>query len=222
MTQVDQFTVTRSRAGATLAIVPGTRMLATFNGMSDNHACDLIGYQACDYLVVRMPLVPGIRSYLTPGQGIKVRYLQGGTIFGFSAQVLSHVPRPAFLAFISYPDEIEVVELRQHRRVSCLLPASLHGAQGIYKAIMLDLSAGGCKVSVEAERNHPLRSLKPHDMCVLHTTLAEGGGAIVLSCLIKGIAIEGDRVQLGLQFMDLDDMTQLAITGFLDSVSCVL
>jgi len=115
------------------------------------------------------------------------------------------------------------VDLRQHRRVNCLLPAALHGRHGVYKCILLDLSEGGCKVSLELQRDDPFRETAVDDMLVLQCGFFGGEGQIqtALSCLVKSISMDGGRIQLGLKFNDLSTETQLELSTYLDSVACL-
>ncbi len=203
--------VTRTRNGQALDLPLGTRMLLNMAGTKENLSSELVGLQHFEYLILKMPLVPGIRARLLNGEMVTLRYIAGGTIFGFKSQVLNHIVKPGFLLFVEYPDSMEQVDLRRHRRVNCLLPAAVHGRHGVHKCILLDLSEGGCKVSLELQREDPFRETAVDDMLVLQCGFfgSEGAAQTSLSCLVKSISMDGSRVQLGLKFADLGTDTQL-------------
>ncbi|BFR49523.1 flagellar brake protein [Nitratidesulfovibrio sp. HK-II] len=215
--------VSKTCTAQALDLPLGTRMLLNIAGTKENLSSEVVGLQHFEYLILKMPLVPGIRARLLNGEMVTLRYISGGTIFGFKSQVLNHIVKPGFLLFVEYPDAMEQVDLRQHRRVNCLLPAALHGRHGVYKCILLDLSEGGCKVSLELQRDDPFRDTAVDDMLVLQCGFFGGEGQIqtALSCLVKSISMDGGRVQLGLKFNDLSTETQLELSTYLDSVACL-
>ena len=215
--------VSKTCTAQALDLPLGTRMLLNIAGTKENLSSEVVGLQHFEYLILKMPLVPGIRARLLNGEMVTLRYISGGTIFGFKSQVLNHIVKPGFLLFVEYPDAMEQVDLRQHRRVNCLLPAALHGRHGVYKCILLDLSEGGCKVSLELQRDDPFRETAVDDMLVLQCGFFGGEGQIqtALSCLVKSISMDGGRIQLGLKFNDLSTETQLELSTYLDSVACL-
>ena len=215
--------VSKTCTAQALDLPLGTRMLLNIAGTKENLSSEVVGLQHFEYLILKMPLVPGIRARLLNGEMVTLRYISGGTIFGFKSQVLNHIVKPGFLLFVEYPDAMEQVDLRQHRRVNCLLPAALHGRHGVYKCILLDLSEGGCKVALELPRDDPFRETAVDDMLVLQCGFFGGEGQIqtALSCLVKSISMDGGRVQLGLKFNDLNTETQLELSTYLDSVACL-
>uniref|UniRef100_B8DIU6 Type IV pilus assembly PilZ n=1 Tax=Nitratidesulfovibrio vulgaris (strain DSM 19637 / Miyazaki F) TaxID=883 RepID=B8DIU6_NITV9 len=216
--------VTRTRNGQALDLPLGTRMLLNIAGTKENLSSELVGLQHFEYLILKMPLVPGIRARLLNGEMVTLRYIAGGTIFGFKSQVLNHIVKPGFLLFVDYPDAMEQVDLRQHRRVNCLLPAAVHGRHGTYKCILLDLSEGGCKVSLELQRDDPFRETAVDDMLVLQCGFfgAEAPAQTTLSSLVKSISMDGNRMQLGLKFADLSTDTQLELSTYLENVACLI
>ncbi len=216
--------VSKTCTAQALDLPLGTRMLLNIAGTKENLSSEVVGLQHFEYLILKMPLVPGIRARLLNGEMVTLRYISGGTIFGFKSQVLNHIVKPGFLLFVEYPDAMEQVDLRQHRRVNCLLPAALHGRHGVYKCILLDLSEGGCKVALELPRDDPFRETAVDDMLVLQCGLfgGEGQNQTTLSCLVKSISMDGGRVQLGLKFNDLNPETQLELSTYLDSVACLV
>lgn len=214
--------VTRARTGTTLAVPTGTRMLLTLPGVFDNIPTDLVGIVQGEYLILKMPMVPGIRARLGQGEPVTIRYLCGGVIYGFGTSVITFISRPGFLVFLAFPDVVEQLELRQHRRVNCLLPCALHVPGCILSGIMLDVSLGGCRVALDPGCDMTPEALAAHDMVVLHLpTLIETENT-VLSCHVKAANLVSGRIHAGLQFFDLDEGARGALFAYLEAVSCLI
>lgn len=209
----------RRSAGVSLSIGTGTRLLLNFSGMRENLSSEIIGLYPYEFLIFKMPLIPGIRNKLLPGEGVTVRYMQGGSIFGFSTCILNHVLKPASLVFVEYPEFVEQLDLRQHRRVDCLLPGKVHCRHGEYRCVLADLSPGGGKVVLDVKASDPVKSLGVGDMLILRLGLFAGKGDVSVSCLLKNIAQDASRLQLGVQFRDMGEDECCQIRDYLEQVS---
>ncbi|MFV0423935.1 flagellar brake protein [Oleidesulfovibrio sp.] len=210
---------TKRNAGVSLSIGTGTRLLLNIKGIRDNLASELVGLYPYEFLILKMPLVPGIRSKLIPGEQLTVRYMQGGSIYGFSTVIVNHILKPASLVFVEYPKFVEQLDLRQHKRIDCLLPGRLHCRHGEYRCVMVDLSSGGGKVVLEIKSSDPVKGISPGDMLILQLSLYAGKGDISISCLLKNVSQDVSRMQLGLQFRDLGKEELLQIQEYLEQVS---
>lgn len=222
MAQTGQAVVTRSRTGLTLDVPAGTRMLLTLPGVFDNIPTDLVGIVQGEYLILRMPLVSGIRARLAQGAPVTMRYLLGGVIFGFSTSVITFISRPGFLVFLAFPDMVEQLELRQHRRVNCLFPVALHLPEAILRGIMLDLSLGGCRVALEPGGELTADDIAGKDLVVLHLPTLQDAENIVLSCRVKTAHTSGNRIHAGLQFLDMEPVARDALFAYIETVSCLI
>lgn len=214
----------RTRSSQPIDLELGTRMLLNLPGSKENLSCELVGGQHFEYLILKTPPVPGIRSRLLNGDVVTLRFLAGGTVFGFRSEILNHVVKPGLLLFLEYPEITEQVDLRRHRRVNCLLPASLHSRHGTHKCILRDLSEGGCKVSLDVGREDPFRETTTEEMLVLQCALfgADGQTQTTLPCIAKSICADSGRMQLGLKFDNLPSETQMELAAYLESVSVLL
>ena len=50
------------------------------------------------------------------------------------------------MCFLTYPSAVEAVNLRKVQRMDCLLPASVKTDRGEHKAVIVDISLGGCRI----------------------------------------------------------------------------
>ncbi len=150
----------------------------------------LLGQLPEKYLIVTKPRAVGIDQFIKPGAWLKVVHLFEGNVYGFETTILSHTETPSRLMFLSYPERIELVELRRHTRLNAHIPASLLCGDERHAGILWDLSRGGCRF-VTAAVDHVL----------------ECGQAVLLSVTpleiygtIRSLARSEGRLMVGIQF----------------------
>lgn len=139
--------------GRMLSIGVGTRLQFQLGikGQEFKAAGVLVGMVPDEYLIIRVPAIPGILGRLDDGNPIVVRYVYAGNVYGFTSKVLTCIQKPALMCFLTYPFSVEAINLRKVQRMECLLPASVKTDGGNYKAVIVDISPGGCRVCLDYE-----------------------------------------------------------------------
>src|SRR5208283_1999757 len=137
--------------GRALNIGIGTRMQFQLGekGQEFKAAGFLAGMISDEYLMIRVPAIPGILSRLNEGDPIVVRYVYAGNVYGFNSTILNYVQKPALIVFLAYPAAVETVNLRKAQRVECLFTATVNTDRGDYKAVIVDINEGGCRVCLD-------------------------------------------------------------------------
>ena len=137
--------------GRALNIGIGTRMQFQLGGKGHEFkaAGVLAGMISDEYLMIRVPAIPGILSRLNEDDLIVVRYVYAGNVYGFNSTIVNYIQKPALIVFLTYPATVETVNLRKAQRVECLLPATVKTERGDYKAVIVDISQGGCRVCLD-------------------------------------------------------------------------
>ena len=116
---------------------------------------EILGHMVNDYVVLYSP---GKRPNsnlgvleLRIGDELTVRFLHDGNAYGFVSEVKYLARMPDELVFLRYPQAIEHVSVRRHRRLSCRLPCNLLTGSGEKApAVLLDISEGGMKIASRA------------------------------------------------------------------------
>ncbi len=85
----------------------------------------IIGAREPCYLLTEMPFASGAPMLSTLGETIVVRFIHGGKMFGFKAEVDKIILHPFPLIVMKCPDEVEEMTLRKHERLHCHFPSSL-------------------------------------------------------------------------------------------------
>ena len=211
---------TRSRThGVNIDIPVGTRLNMAFLRQKETYTVELLGFSLYEYLIVRLPRLSALYNRLVPHETISMRYVLEGTVYAFITEVISSVTRPGFMLFCSYPSSLEQIELRRYQRLGCLLPALIRSAHGEYRCILQDLSHGGAKLIVETKRNDGLRQIEVGANLQLDFTLFIGKSEAPTPAVVRSINIEGTRVNLGIQFLDMPEDLCQELDVYLDALS---
>ena len=193
--------------GSRLALDIGTRMAVTIGAQKSDEgriAADLVGMVHFEYLILRLPWVPGLRSRLVGGSQATVRFVNNGELCGFQSLILTHIAKPSLLLFLEYPEVVEKLALRQHKRVQCALPVQLHSRRGDAHGVIADLSMGGCRMAVDVRGQQGLRQTVVDDVMVLRVPLNSEGIPVPVTCTVRSVELDANRMQLGLSFTEAD------------------
>ena len=115
-----------------------------FSGFAESYKTTLVGMERGRYLICSAPVLPGLWAVLNAPDQTTVRYLCEGVVYGFKCTLLTALAKPFQLLVLSYPEKIETVNLRQHQRIPCLIPAKAKMGQTGWDGALLDLSLSGC------------------------------------------------------------------------------
>lgn len=165
----------------------------------------LVGMISDEYLMVRVPAIPGILNRLNEGEPVTIRYVYAGNVYGFTSRVAAFVQKPALIAFIDYPVSVESMNLRKARRMECLFPAKITAEEIEHKGVILDISLGGCRIWIDNETGvSPAIDVgRTVGIRFLLTGMTEDQ---VIDCKIQNIKKDDRHVEMGLQF-DRENLT---------------
>ena len=179
--------------------------------------CDLAGMIPHEFLIVRVPPVPGISTRLLEGESVVVRYIYEGKVYGFKSSLLTLIHKPALIAFLSYPPAVEIVNLRKVRRVECRLSATITSEGCNYKAVMTDISYQGCRIFIEYGPDGPL-SFDVGQSVGLSFHLPGTPGGQVVNGAIRNLKKDVQHCEMGLQFIEADEAAQEDVRIYIGSL----
>ena len=125
----------------------GTVLQVQFEGLGSAKT-SIIGIDRDKCLIIRPPALVGIETKLFKKNQTVVRYFHDGMIFGFRCTLIGFIKTPFPLLILSYPDAAEQLNLRKHKRLSCLLNGQLLADPATIKIVILDISPSGCRFAV--------------------------------------------------------------------------
>lgn len=140
----------RKKKGEEVPLSIGQDLLLQFPYSPEKFKSKFVGRYENDFLIVQLPLSPGIRDRILDGNSLVVRYVEGGAVYGFVATILGHALKPRATLFLTVPIEVDTVSLRECDRVETFIPAECVVDEKSGRCRILDLSCGGCRVVVEA------------------------------------------------------------------------
>lgn len=208
------------QSGIRLALETGMRVSLSLDGARENDdsrlSCELVGLVHFEFLILRLPWVPGLRQRLLPGNRGTLRFVSEGELYGFHVEIINHVAKPALMLFLAYPEVVETLSLRKHKRMICALPASVHSRRGEGLGIIQDLSMGGCRLVMDVRGQAGLRQMIVGDELLLQISLSTNALPPSVSSVVRSVSLETSRITLGLSFVDADDHFRKALSEYLN------
>ncbi len=163
---------------------------------------EFLGTSHYEFMILRLPSVPGLLNKLLPQTRVEIRYMQEGAVHTFTTELISYTVKPSLLLFTTYPDRMSIMDTRKHHRVMCALPILLHSSKGDGEGLISDLSLGGCRLGLELTGQSGVRELEVGDEVVLQTIFRADGLPCGTKAVIRNIEIAGSRMAAGLSFVE--------------------
>ncbi len=177
---------------------------------------EFLGISHFDFLILKIPSMPGLLPRLLPRTMIEVRFMQAGAVNTFLTEIITHTVKPAFLLYTTYPDRLSILEMRRHLRNFCSLPIFINTPHGGALGIISDLSTGGCRVILELKGQSTMRKLEVGDQLLLQTVFSangkpnNGGGAV------RNVESSGSRLIIGISFNTDEPEFTAALKDYLE------
>lgn len=206
--------------GAKLGIEIGARVLISRTGQEGKRIpCEFAGASDNEFLIIKAPLVPGIKDMLREGDAVTLRYIHKGTLYGFRAHILNAVFKPAPLIITDYPYTAEKIELRDSKRVNCMLPCQIRTATNkSVSAMVVDISLSGCRAACSLERSGDCGELTESEKgkaLKLVLSLSSDSQPITITGRLQNIDAKDKNAYSGIVFDELDEPTRQALTRFI-------
>jgi c-di-GMP-binding flagellar brake protein YcgR len=188
-----------------LDLEQNTRVFVRVNPMNQQSQPmqgEYLGTSHYEFMILRLPTVPGLLGRLLPQTRVEIRYMQEGAVHSFTTEIISHTVKPSLLLFTSYPDRMSIMDTRRHQRVLCALPIVVHSEKGDGEGIVCDLSLGGCRVVLELTGQSAIRELTVGDMVVAQTVFNAKGIPYGIRGAVRNVELAGARMAAGLSFTE--------------------
>lgn len=210
------------REGSAMNIVIGTRMLVEPAGMGDRFKTDFVGMVRGQFILVRIPRIPGLNEFLYVEKRVTVRYVHEGNVYGFESQVIWNQATPYRLLFLRYPVTVEILNLRRCQRVDCYTPVRIGLEEGgqytEYEGMMLNLSCGGCQLVLDAGEG-AMPPVAVDTELKVSFKLFGTDKDVTFTGRAKNINVSKQRMYLGLMYDELPADVRKAIDDYVNNVS---
>jgi c-di-GMP-binding flagellar brake protein YcgR len=190
--------------GKILNIGLGTQLQVQLAGMDSQFKSIMIGMSPEEYLLIKLPMMPGILSKLYQGNRVIIRYVYSGSVYGFSSTVLHFITKPSPLLFLIYPKIIEILELRDSKRVDCFFPGRIKIQEKDFQGMIVDISTGGCRFSIDASGDVKVPQMEVGAAIDLSFQLIGSQQPLAALGKVRTISRGQGEVVVGIQFEALD------------------
>ncbi len=190
--------------GADLGLEIGCRAVLEIEGADERMASEVYGAKRDDFLIMRMPGIPGLKDKLTENRPIIARWVCGGFAYGFVSEVLGFDLRPSPLLFLEWPRTIRRVGVRGAPRLDASLPAEARGEDFSLRGRVDDISATGCQLTASPEQDVPVQKIEPGATVRLEMTLPGRESPARITARIANSAKGMRFTSLGLSFAPRD------------------
>lgn len=201
----------------------GTGLQIEFPGVEERFRSVLIGMEPDNYLIVRTPIAVSegmARGHLLPGTVLIIRYLFEGVVWGFRSTILQTLTGRIRVLFVSYPDTVENHDLRRNNRIECLVPADADWEGRSFSGLITDMSEQGVRLVFHLERSPGIEDWHPDVRARLGLRMQLPGSvqAVPAQVELRNLSRDGERILLGLRFVDLEDPARSLVYRFLEEL----
>lgn len=128
---------------------PGSPLFLDVPGLAVRLNSLLVGMCPKKFILVTVPRQPEatpqtIYPLLYQGNTVTCYAMLPGSAAAFKSHIIRFIMSPFPLIFLSFPPELQLVNVRKHARVRCLFDGVLRLGQTELRGMITDLSHGGC------------------------------------------------------------------------------
>ena len=196
----------------------GCKLFVQIEGIKDRLSSFLIGMMPNSYLIINTPVMTGIEYLLSEGKGLVLRYMHLGEVYGFHSTVLRSITNPSKITFLSYPQQIEKINLRKKPRISCFIPASLNHEKDELKGVIKNLSTEGIKFTTKTLEGSQIHQVPVGNDITICFPLLGIEGIQELHGKIRNKNREHDEMDFGIEFNKKDDKIIAMIDSYIKQV----
>lgn len=212
----------KTRSTDNLNRLCGQQVSITLGQEDRQYFCTCLGVNRDRFIMTQTPLDPDIQNKLATGQPAVVRFVESGMVCGFKTRINKAINFPFRLVFYDYPDCLEVINLRNAKRVSLYLQADIqwHGEE--YAGTIKDLSEGGCFFVMKYWQDEAFSDLGMESSFPIKFKIQEDKTPIELKARIVRMNKDKEEFRMGLAFADGQKEATSRIRDFVSFISKLL
>jgi len=206
--------------GKDLEIGVGSRLILEPMGADRKILTEFVGMVRDKSIITLLPTKPGDREAFVSDALLTVKYVHGGhNVSAFRTVVLGAITKPMPLLFLQIPDAVESLNLRRSDRVHCFLPTTAYVDGAEYAGLIIDLSAGGCRLVIEAKPGQKPPEIAAEAEIVTNFQLFDKDSQIFAQGLVRNAETGQTATSVGVQFKDLGHDIQDNIQKYVRTIS---
>jgi c-di-GMP-binding flagellar brake protein YcgR len=200
----------------------GQQFSITMSHGEQQYFCVCLGVCRDRFIMTQAPVDLDVQSKLASGKKAVIRFVESGMVCGFKTRIHKAITFPFRLIFFDYPDSLEVINLRNSKRVSLYLQATIqwHGEQ--YAGTIRDLSDGGCFFEMKYWQDEAFSDLDLESRFTIKFNIHEEKTPLELNVKVARLNKDKDELRLGLSFENGQDETVERVRAFVAYISQLL
>lgn len=154
------------------------------------------GWRRLSYILLDRPKISGRFAAIRENQPCVIRFVRDGKACAFDSLVLDWDTRPhnAYCR-IEWPRDFKVVVFRRFERIKVDLPCDIHAGNTPESGRVMDLSIGGCRVSMQ-------NAIPDDTNLSLSFVLPDGCPIEHVQCRVRNAQPAGDFFCMGCEFAE--------------------
>lgn len=193
----------------------GEKVLLYLPGAHGKIKTEFRGLEKAKYIIVDLPEGASEKIFFKDQQ-VTVRYINENLVCGFNTVVSGMTNEPYNLIFLSYPECIEILNMRNDDRVTCFIPAKIHWEGKDISVKIIDLSRGGCKVVADPYSVEWIPSINMQTDISFQIQDRENKKHLCLHSKIKRIVAEESKLILSFEFFEHHEEVEKTISDYVD------
>jgi hypothetical protein len=172
------------------------------------------GSKEHQYVLIDHPLHNGFPARMEENKSCVVRFISEGNVFGFSGHILSVIRHPFPLVFLTYPNQLESINLRTTPRYPVRIEASYAhqpqegSAPESGTGLIINISEGGCLLEGKD-------FFDPGSRLTLSFTIPPQEPVQELEVEVKRVKKRDEQAHLGLTFITPSESNARKINDYL-------
>jgi hypothetical protein len=190
-------------------------------GIGERVKTRYIGALSGRYIIVTLPQRIAdkyIKEHLQPGNRVKIIYTVEGNMYGFQVEVICTTLTPFRQIYLKFPDFIESYNLRKFDRAECHLPALVDFAGEYIRGLIVDISAGGMRLTINLDDIGYEPEIKSGDIIDIDFTLPTQQSSSRVLTEVKNVRTVDNRMRLGLSMLEINEELEVAISDFVQEL----
>lgn len=199
-----------------LRLLPGQPLQLEFDGYThDRDKCQLLGYRAGHSIIISTPMVNGSPMALKLGMGLAVRLFaqQMNSACAFRTEI-THISRAPYAHLhLAMPSSIVMGEVRKSVRAVVNLICAVHYGHELQQkssAMIRDLSLGGARLTA---KQLPVMDGEAIELTA-QVSVSGIERIIKTQGVVRTVQADKDGLQVGVQFLAMNDADRIAMHAY--------
>ncbi|MBF0319608.1 MAG: PilZ domain-containing protein [Nitrospirae bacterium] len=182
----------------------------------------IIGIEIGNYIILKTNA--GTQGYaLSKDDTVFITFLYNGVFYSFKSNFIDVIKKPMDFIIVSYPAIIEEYNIREHKRIDCILPVQIIRGGSSCDGTIINISMGGCRLIVKDNqpKEAPSRVCKKfqvEELLLIHISLHHTNEELKIYGIVKNSAKESFDRYYGVEFRGLTDFEQQALNNYINTI----